>query len=54
MRDQPGGEIVAWGGAEFAQSFSRDRLIDEYVLVIKLVAYGGGLPGMVMERTPRS
>ena len=44
LRDQPGGEIIAWGGAGFAQSFSRAGLIDEYVLVIKPVAYGGGLP----------
>jgi dihydrofolate reductase len=44
LRDQPGGEIIAWGGADFAQSLSRDRLIDEYVLVIKPLAYGGGLP----------
>ncbi len=43
LRDQPGGEIIAWGGAEFAQSLSRAGLIDEYVLVIKPVAYGGGL-----------
>lgn len=44
LREQPGGEIVAWGGASFAQSLSRDGLIDEYVLVIKPVAYGAGLP----------
>jgi len=44
LRRQPGGEIVAWGGASFAQSLSRAGLIDEYALVIKPVAYGGGLP----------
>jgi dihydrofolate reductase len=44
LRDQPGGEIIAWGGAGFAQSLSRAGLIDEYVLVIKPVAYGAGLP----------
>lgn len=44
LRDQPGGEIVAWGGAAFAQSLSRAGLVDEYALVIKPVAYGGGLP----------
>lgn len=44
LREQPGGEIVAWGGAGFAQSLSRDGLIDEYALVIKPVAYGAGLP----------
>jgi dihydrofolate reductase len=44
LRRQPGGEIIAWGGANFAQSLSRARLVDEYVLVIKPVALGSGLP----------
>jgi dihydrofolate reductase len=44
LRGQPGGEIIAWGGAGFAQSLSRAGLVDEYVLVIHPVAFGGGLP----------
>lgn len=44
LRRQPGGEIIAWGGARLAQSLSRDGLIDEYVLVIQPVAFGSGLP----------
>jgi dihydrofolate reductase len=44
LRRQPGGEIIAWGGATFAQALSRAGLIDEYVLVIQPVAYGSGLP----------
>jgi dihydrofolate reductase len=44
LRRQPGGEIVAWGGANFAQSLSRAGLVDEYVLVIQPVAFGSGLP----------
>lgn len=44
LRDQPGGDIIAWGGASFVQSLSRNGLIDEYVLVIQPVAFGGGLP----------
>jgi dihydrofolate reductase len=44
LRDQPGGEIIAWGGASFAQSLSRAGLVDEYVLVIHPVAFGSGLP----------
>ena len=43
LRRQPGGEIVAWGGANFAQSLSRAGLVDEYVLVIQPVAFGSGL-----------
>jgi dihydrofolate reductase len=44
LRRQPGGEIIAWGGASFAQSLSRAGLIDEYVLVIHPVAFGSGMP----------
>src|SRR5439155_26004186 len=44
LRRQPGGEIIAWGGATFAQSLSRAGLVDEYVLVINPVAFGSGLP----------
>ena len=44
LRHQHGGEIVAWGGANFAQSLSRAGLVDEYVLVIQPVAFGSGLP----------
>jgi dihydrofolate reductase len=44
LRGQPGGEIIAWGGAGFAQALTRARLIDEYALVIQPVAYGSGLP----------
>jgi dihydrofolate reductase len=44
LRRQPGGEIIAWGGANFAQSLSRAGLVDEYVLVVQPVAFGNGLP----------
>lgn len=44
LRRQSGGDIIAWGGASFAQSLSRAGLIDEYVLVIHPVAFGSGLP----------
>jgi dihydrofolate reductase len=44
LRGQPGGDIIAWGGANFAQSLSRAGLIDEYMLVIQPVAFGSGLP----------
>jgi dihydrofolate reductase len=44
LRRQPGGEIIAWGGAGFAQSLSTAGLVDEYVLVIHPIAFGGGLP----------
>ena len=44
LRRQPGGEIIAWGGAGFAQALSRAGLVNEYALVTQPVAYGGGLP----------
>lgn len=44
LKRQPGGDIVAWGGATFAQALSRAALVDEYVLVINPVAFGSGLP----------
>ncbi len=51
LRRQPGGEIIAWGGAKFAQSLSRAGLVDEYVLVIQPVAFGSGLPLLRAERS---
>ena len=44
LRRQPGGEVIAWGGANFAQALSRAGLVDEYVLTIQPVAFGSGLP----------
>jgi len=44
LKNEPGGEIMAHGGAAFVQALSRHRLIDEYRLVILPVALGAGLP----------
>ena len=44
LGNQPGGEIIAWGGASLAQSLSRAGIVDEYVLFIQPVAFGSGLP----------
>lgn len=44
LKSQPGGEIIAWGGASFAQALARAGLIDEYAIVVQPVAYGGGQP----------
>jgi dihydrofolate reductase len=44
LRREPGGDIVAWGGASFVQALSRAGLVDEYRLVINPVALGDGLP----------
>jgi dihydrofolate reductase len=44
LREVPGGDIIAWGGASFVQALSRAGLVDEYRLVINPVALGDGLP----------
>jgi dihydrofolate reductase len=43
LRNQPGGEIIAWGGATFVQALVRAGLVDTFVIVTQPVAYGGGL-----------
>ncbi|MFZ0216995.1 MAG: dihydrofolate reductase family protein [Candidatus Dormiibacterota bacterium] len=44
LKRQPGGHIMAHGGATFVQALSRLGLVDEYRLVIRAVALGDGLP----------
>ncbi len=44
LRREPGGDIIAWGGATFVQALSRQGLVDEYRVVINPVALGNGLP----------
>lgn len=44
LKNEPGGEIIAHGGAAFVQALSRLGLIDEYRLIIHPVAIGNGLP----------
>jgi dihydrofolate reductase len=44
LKQQPGGEIIAWGGAAFAQALTRANLVDQYALIRQPVAYGGGKP----------
>jgi dihydrofolate reductase len=42
LKREPGGVILAHGGATFVDALIRDRLIDEYRLVIHPVAIGNG------------
>ena len=44
LKEENGRDILAHGGASFAQSLSRLRLVDEYALVVHPVALGAGLP----------
>jgi dihydrofolate reductase len=41
LRQEPGGDIIAHGGASFVQALSRQGLVDEYRLVINPVALDG-------------
>jgi dihydrofolate reductase len=44
LKDEQGKDMLAWGGAAFAQSLSRLGLVDEYRLILQPVALGEGLP----------
>jgi dihydrofolate reductase len=44
LKREPGKDMIAWGGATFAQSLSRLGLVDEYRLILQPVALGDGLP----------
>jgi dihydrofolate reductase len=44
MKQRQGKDIVAHGGAGFAQSLARLGLVDEYRLLVHPVALGAGLP----------
>ena len=42
LKQEPGGDVIAHGGASFASALAARGLIDEYCLVIQPVAVGGG------------
>jgi len=44
LKQQPGKDIGVAGGARFAQSLSKQALIDEYRLTIHPMALGSGMP----------
>jgi dihydrofolate reductase len=44
LKDQAGGDIIAYGGYTLAQALTRANLVDEYRLVIRPVALGSGEP----------
>jgi dihydrofolate reductase len=44
LKREPGKDMLAWGGAAFAQSLSRHGLVDEYRLILQPVPLGEGLP----------
>ena len=44
VKDDNGGDIIAYGGSEFVTSLSAANLIDEYNLFVNPTAIGKGLP----------
>jgi dihydrofolate reductase len=44
LKQSSSGNLIAWGGASFAQSLSRCGLVDEYRIVLQPVVLGEGLP----------
>ena len=44
LKREQGKDMIAWGGAAFAQSLTRLGLVDEYRLILQPVALGDGLP----------
>lgn len=44
LKQQPGGDIIAYGGATFVSALIKYSLIDEYHLFINPVAIGNGMP----------
>ena len=42
LKQEPGPDVIAWGGASFAAALAAQGLIDEYCLVIQPVAVGRG------------
>jgi dihydrofolate reductase len=44
LKNQEGGDIIAYGGAQFDTSLIREDLIDEYHLFVNPVVAGAGLP----------
>jgi dihydrofolate reductase len=44
LKREPGKDLLAWGGAAFAQSLTRLGLVDEYRLILVPIALGAGLP----------
>jgi dihydrofolate reductase len=44
IKEEPGPDVIAWGGATFAAALAATNLIDEYRLAVQPVAVGSGQP----------
>jgi dihydrofolate reductase len=52
LKSEPGKDLVAWGGAAFAQALASNDLVDEYRLITHPLAAGVGAPLFKDVRTP--
>jgi dihydrofolate reductase len=43
LKREPGNDLIAYGGSRFAQSLTRERLVDEYLLMVEPAALGSGM-----------
>jgi dihydrofolate reductase len=44
IKEEPGPDVIAWGGAKFAAALAAHDLVDEYRLAVQPVAVGSGKP----------
>jgi dihydrofolate reductase len=44
IKEEPGPDVIAWGGATFAGALAAANLVDEYRLAVQPVAIGAGRP----------
>lgn len=44
LKEQPGEDIIAYGGAEFVSSLIQEGLVDDFHLFVNPVAIGQGMP----------
>ncbi|MBL0741204.1 dihydrofolate reductase family protein [Chryseolinea lacunae] len=51
LKQQPGKDLIAYGGASFVSSLIKANLVDEYYLFVNPIALGKGLP-IFAERRP--
>ena len=44
LKNEPGGDVIVYGGYTLAQALTRANLVDEYRLITRPVALGSGEP----------
>lgn len=44
LKQQPGKDIIVYGGSDFVSNLAKENLIDEYYLFVNPTAIGNGLP----------